>query len=796
MEPGRRGSRASISWAKQGIIAGPLFTISHLLYVLVADVALVGQYAWVSLGMPLGMLAAFSGLFFVQVFNLNRRPVRLITMAYGAFYVVIVTILPLPLGGNMANELHGIIRLIAVSPWYATWERSIVYGVLSWAGIACYGITVASAVACELPGGKHLFDMALLRVKKETGRAFNAIFRTPRTRAIGHQLRFGKSLLVLISCVVLSATFITGNQIWYAPTFKLEYSASMLNDIRLEYWLGVDEQFTNDSYPLVNPPVAGYVAGSNASVDISSAMALPDPLHAAQIYVNLTYTNMSNIHAGIIPWSARLSRWTANWSISADNATLSLVNVSAGMASLLETARAGSGHLPLLLEGYTRSRLAALAKMHGAIAMAHRPEWVIYGDANGEPVFPDYSAWDRIARLFFDHGIQIQSVFGLDPFLMKFDEYAPRLRGIQKARLAGPPYWRAVLEGHMYNVERAGEARQAATEAYFWEHYGWNITREHNAAVNGVDEALGGKNGFFQETWARNTMTDEIYAENAAKWRALFNEMQVTTLPNGTHDETAYFKQINCGTMDSLVDIMDGDVDDALFNHYLGSDLPWDVAGYMFYRGNNQPYWTYGFTQLLSTKPQNHPREERMVYLGCVGQGVYSADEYKEKCIRARSSSMASFSRDLTGDGRIDGFDSLVFDIMMVRATGVKRINLWPGIGPRSPSCCDYREFPRELSSGRVNNNASHAFFTTVADILSQDWSLEFDIVPGQEHYWDKHLTDILMDFMRPKGLSVLAIFGFLFASIVLYQRHWERKKNVLLGIKHRQQQQQQQHHQ
>ncbi|MBN2151139.1 MAG: hypothetical protein JW839_06840 [Candidatus Lokiarchaeota archaeon] len=773
------------SWVKHGTIAGPLFNISYILYVLVTDVALVGSYAWISLGMPLGLTAAFVGIFFVQIFNLNRRPVRFITMVYGIFYIIIVTILPLPMGGNMANSLHNIIRLVAMSPWYATWERSAVYGVLSYAGIACYALTVVCAIASESPLGRRAFDMALLRVKKEPGRAFAALFRTARARKVGNSLRFGKSLIVIITSIALSATFITGNQLWYATTYKLEYSSGMLNDLRLEYWLGVDEQFTNDSYPLLEPP-GGYTEGSNASINISSAMALPNPLHAAQIYANYTYTNMSNLYAGMIPWStrARLSQWTGNWSISPDNSTLRLVNISAGMADLLEAARTGSGNISLLLEGYTHSRLVALARMNGAIAMAHRPEWVIYGDANGEPVFNDYSAWDRIARLFFNYGIQIQSVFGLDPFLMKFDQYAPRLRGIQKARLTGPHYWRATLEGHMYNVERGGEERQAETEAYFWDHYGWNLTREYNEATYGIDEALGAKNTFFQETWARNTMDDETYAENAAKWRALFEEMHVTVLPNGTPDEAAYFKQINCGTMDSLVDIMDGDVDDALFNHYLGSDLPWDVAGYMFYRGNNQPYWTYGFTYILSMKPQNHPREERMVYLGCVGQGVYSADEYKEKCIRAKSSTMASFSRDLNGDGRVDGFDSLAFDIMMVRATGVKRINLWPGIGPRDPICCDYREFPRELTSGRVNNNDSHTFFTQMADLLSQDWQLEFDVVPGQEHFWDKHLTDIMMDFMRPKGLSVFAIFGILFTAIVLYQRFWERKKTALLALR------------
>lgn len=782
--PGR--SRALAFLARHAIVAGPLFNMTFMLYVLVTDVFLVGSYAWVSLGMPLGLTAAVAGLFLVMIFNVSRRWVRFIALAYGVFYIVIVSILPLPAGGNLANTLHNIIRLFVLSPWYVTWERSIVYGILAYASIACHGLTVAGVIACELPAGKQAFTRERLLAKRAPGRVLSSIFKTPQARNTLHALRHGKSAIALIATTAICATFVTANQLWFTTTFTMQYSADMLADLRLEYWLGVDEQFTNDSYPLINPPAMGYAAGDNASINISSTMALANPFHAAQVWVNVSFSNLSNVYFNMIPWGARLSAWTGSWRVPADNATLELVNITAGMAALLEAARTGPGSIHLVLEGYTASRLAALGTMNGAIVVAHRPDWTIYGNDQGEPVFYDPSAWDRVAWLFYTHGIQVQTVFGLDPFLMKFDHYAPRLRGIQKARLEGPWYWRAVLEGHMYNVERGGEERRAATEAYFWELYGWNLTAAYNNETYGIDKGLSDKNGFFQDTWAKNTMTEAIYAENAAKWAALFREMQVTVLPNGTHDETAYFKQINCGTMDSLIDLMDGDEDDAMFNHYLGSELPWDVAGYMFYRGNNQPYWTYGYTQLLAVKPPNHPREERMVYLGCMGLDCYSVDNYKETCIRARDDTMTAFTRDLNGDGRINGFDSLLFDIMMVRSTGVKRINLWPGNGPRSLSCCDYREFPRAMTSGVVNNNDTHDFFEQVAGILARNWTLEFDLVPGKEHYWDKHFTDIMMDLMRPKGLWVLAIFGAAFTLLVAYQRRWERRKETLLAAARR----------
>ncbi len=241
--------------AKYGIVAGPLFNISFILYVLMTDIALVGSYAWVSLGMPLGLISAFIGIFFVAIFNLNRRWVRFIVMAYGIFYIVIVTILPLPLGGNVANSLHNVIRLVTLSPWYATWERSPVYGVLSYASIACYAMTVVATIICEF---KNPFAMDYLRAKKAPGRVFDAMFKSPAAREVGNALRHGKSVLVLITTVVLSGLFITGNQLWFAPQFTMEYKSDMLDDLRLEYWLGVDEQFTNGTFPLISPPVAGY----------------------------------------------------------------------------------------------------------------------------------------------------------------------------------------------------------------------------------------------------------------------------------------------------------------------------------------------------------------------------------------------------------------------------------------------------------------------------------------------------------------------------------------------------------
>ncbi|MFX0098786.1 MAG: hypothetical protein ACFFCS_04335 [Candidatus Hodarchaeota archaeon] len=762
---------------KYGLVAGPLFNITFIMYVLVTDIVLVGSYAWVSLGMPLGLSCAFVGVFGVAIFNINRHWVRWIITIFGLVYIFIAISLPYLWGGNFANYLHSIIRFIGMSPWYSTWDRSGIYSILSWLSIFCYGVTTLGTILCEV---KNPFRKDYRRAARKPGKLFTKIFGSNKPRTPGRNLQCAKSLIFLISCVIMSGVFITGNQLWFAPTFTMEYDADMLDDLRLEYWVGVDEQFHNGSFPVLNS-TPGYVAGDNASINISSLMSLPDPFHAAQVYINYTFTNLSNIYAGMIHWSHRLRYWTANWSIQTDNSTLELVNINANMATLLNASVMGTGNITLLLEGYKDSRLTALGTMHGAIAMS-RSDWMVYGNLAGDYYFPDYSAWDRITWLFYNYGIQIQSYFGLDPFLLKFEDYAPRLRGIQKARLEGPYYWRATLEGHMYNVERGGEERRQATLEY-WDELGWNLTQEYNYEAYGINESLNDKNTFFMEVWARNSMNDALYSENARKWRDLFDEMKNTTLPNGTTDPTAYFKQINCGTTDSLLDIMDGDTDDAIYNRYLGSELPWDVAGYMFYRGNDEAYWTYGFSKLLVSKPLNHPLEEKMVYLGCVGQGCYSADEYDESNIRGKPAGGSIFMQDFNYDGMINGFDSLVFDIMMVRTTGVKRINLWPGAGPRS-TCCDYREFPRELISGQTNNNDTHDFFVQMVQVLSQDWSLEFDVVPGQEHYWDKHFTDILMDFQRPKGLLVLAIFGGLFYALTLYQRSWDAKKARLIQIK------------
>jgi hypothetical protein len=229
----------------------------------------------------------------------------------------------------------------------------------------------------------------------------------------------------------------------------------------------------------------------------------------------------------------------------------------------------------------------------------------------------------------------------------------------------------------------------------------------------------------------------------------------------GTHEASLRFKLVNCGMDYNMQDYVDADPDFAMFAHNLGYGTHFAVDGYMAYRGQDEPYWTYGFVKLLSQKQAVVPHEERLIVLGCLNSNPYTFSSVLDPGSQFLLDGETSWTRDVNGDGLANGFDALMLDIMMCGASGIPRVNLWPGGGPRS-TCCDYRQIPTMVPDGKD-------FFIEMASVLNKTMDIQFRFLPNSEHFWDKILVDITMDLMRPKGLVLIPIAAglfFLFAMI------------------------------
>ncbi len=64
------------------------------------------------------------------------------------------------------------------------------------------------------------------------------------------------------------------------------------------------------------------------------------------------------------------------------------------------------------------------------------------------------------------------------------------------------------------------------------------------------------------------------------------------------------------------------------------------------------------------------------------------------------------------------------------------------------------------------------------AKLLNQSYNIQFSFLPGHEHYWDKTLTDVVMNFEAGWGLISFGIALGLIAFFSIHQirilRKWE----------------------
>jgi hypothetical protein len=224
------------------------------------------------------------------------------------------------------------------------------------------------------------------------------------------------------------------------------------------------------------------------------------------------------------------------------------------------------------------------------------------------------------------------------------------------------------------------------------------------------------------------------------------------------------------------VDYVDGDPDEGRYDHNLGVGTHFAVDGYMLYRGAGEPYWVYGFANLLANKPKVIPNQQTLVLLGCVGTDPYSPSFTLEEGSQFQlKSGNGSWTRDINGDGKQSGYEALILDMMMCFALGIPHVNIWPGAGPLS-NCCDYRQYAETL----VPSNQD--FFVETAKLLNESWTIQFDFLPGHEHYWDKILNDDLMNFEHAGALIFFPIAAGLISFFSIHQLRILKRREIDLN--------------
>ncbi|MHA1716380.1 MAG: hypothetical protein ACTSXP_12120 [Promethearchaeota archaeon] len=765
------------------LICGPIFHSSIFIYIFGYDIIHIASYAEMSLAFPISIAMLLIGGNILLVIQVKKRSARLGIGLIAVLYVVVALIFP------AFNNNFNFARIFVLSPWSVIPTVSPVWAFLSWASITCYILSLIGIIRLD---GIHTFvflvafiplislimllDANLLMASagltgfvllfvgifprvflKENspiiGKHINPYTREFRRRQ-NERYRFRYcGTVAFVTMLVVGSVLVSGNLVWYTRTYTLHYNA---NSVSVEYWLGADEQEFTGIFNL-NSPAIPVSTGDNVTIDLSPLesitgyMGQPDKFYAVRFLINENDRTQKDLYRDYHCW----------YFLSYNFTKLTVLNVSNVLAYILESARNGTSQLNITCVGYHKSRIQALGATKACIVLTSGIGAPVPMNITGN--HPEFNA---TAFLYDKFNIRIQAALGCGPgYLTNLNEstylpkndytippQAPYIQAWQNTRVEGPAYYRRVIEGVMLNIEKIHHPwRQEMVESFVNVKLGMNITGN------------GGEHTFWEFYWSQNTMSDADYQGNLSRWNDFIDRLYYNvTWPNGTTDESLRFKLINCGIQENLIDYFDGDPDMAMFYHNLGFGTHFAVDGYMFYRGSNQPYWVYGYCRALARKPKVVPYEERLVLLGCIGSKPYRND-YRLERLSCFKPAGGDWTRDVNGDGEDNGFDALLLDIMMVGACGIPRVCLWPGPGPRS-SCCDYREWPRNL----VGYNESRDFFIEMASILNKSWDIQFAKLPSDEHYWDKVLTDIIMDFRREKSLLVLLFFAGLFTGFIL----------------------------
>ncbi|MFX0101462.1 MAG: hypothetical protein ACFFCS_17945 [Candidatus Hodarchaeota archaeon] len=767
------------------LITGPLFHLSISIYLYGVDIIHIATYAEMSLALPVSLLTLLCVGFGILVVQVKKHSARLGLGVLAIVYIVMALATP------AFDAEFNLIRALGLSPWMVAPEVSPIFAILAWTSIGAYILTLISIVRLDgihllvplmfavpvaafislvednillgtigLVGLTLAFVSILPRVliKKNApimGQDINPFTKTFR-RALRSRKKFRYTgTVTFLGAIIVGSILLTGNLLWYTQTYTLHYDA---NSVSIEYWIGADENEYNGTFQISSHVGVNVSATDNVTIDLSPLSALPERLYATRFFINYT-TNDKFWNYGT---------W---WYLSNDQTILNLVNISSTLANRINLVRNATDYINLTCVGYYTSRIQALSDTKAVMVTTGGIGGGVpyYKSANQTNDRPEFNA---TVHLYDNWSIGIQAQLGCGPgYLLNLWNWTntslhntppqgPYIEQMQDTRLYGPPAYRRVIEGVMMNIEKIhGEWRMEMIENYTKDTLGWEIETEELS--------------FYEWYWSQNTLSEAEYFGNLSQWNnfidGLYNTVQ---LPNGTPDETARFRFINCGIPENLIDYWDGDPDYAMYYHNLGYGTHFATDGYMFYRGRNQPYWVYGYLKFLANKPKVVPHEEKLILLGSVGTGAYRNDFTLEEFSQFKAAGSDEWIRDINDDGNENGFEALLLDMMMTGAMGIPRINIWPGPGPRS-DCCDYREWSRNL----VDYNESRDFFVEMRDALAQDWDIQFAKLPDDEHYWDKILVDIVMDFRRPKGLWVFAIFGIL---VILFSLFHGRILNII----------------
>ena len=252
----------------------------------------------------------------------------------------------------LPQSIFNIDRSFALSPWEVTWSASIIWNLLAYATLICYGLTIVGVIWLEIPRTRHPFTKAYIPWTNE-------------------HLKFRyKGTVIFILSIFIGVILFTGNQYWYTQTFTLHYTPNSQNS--LEYWIDIDE---NDFYGNLSLISTGpFSAGDSIDINTSVLMNNSDPFYPTSfnLYDTPTYNMPNNIFAdNEITAMLSAGNWTnldnnvTWWTLSADRTVLNLTNISAGLASWLNSIV--GGYLPVYVQGYFQSRLEALNETHACI---------------------------------------------------------------------------------------------------------------------------------------------------------------------------------------------------------------------------------------------------------------------------------------------------------------------------------------------------------------------------------------------------------------------------------------------
>nr|MDO8115086.1 hypothetical protein [Candidatus Sigynarchaeota archaeon] len=694
------------------MIVGPVYHLGYLLYVFMADIIETAGYAEMSLAFPVALLSMMGTGLVLLIVNIRRRSARIGIIIIATLDLILS--LAMPWSGKLFNAA----RLVVFSPWLVRADTSLIWAILSISGVALYGVSVVAIVLFEAKKIPNPY-------KKES------VLAASRARHVKVP-----GTIAFLGAIVLGVLFITGNQDWYSQPYTLHYTA---NSASVEYWCGVQEQYYNANFSITYPAVP-IVAYDNVTVDLMPARSLADPFFPVRFQIDVSPAIIDQMNI------AEINNYTGmyfhdiycNYSswyyLSPDFSTLHLVNVPAVLATRLEYARNGTMPLNLTCTGYYQSRLHVLNQTHACIV-----SYVPRNYTSNTPIF-NATMW-----LYYNWGIHVQTPHGCGiGFLTDFDMLKAELLDWQDTRAKGPYYYREVIEGAMYDVEKIDMntpvvGRRAQIQAYINQTLGWTLP-----------DSMTDEHSFGEWYWGLNSMPEPLYYTWLDKWNELIDDLYAGGTREGekTQNSSLRFKLVNCGMDYNMEDYIDGDPDYSMFAHDLGYGTHFAVDGYMAYRGQDEPYWTYGFVKLLSQKQKVVPHEERLIVLGCMNTDPYAYTSVLDPGSQFRFDENSTWTRDVNGDGLANGFDALMLDIMMCGASGIPRVNLWPGYGPRS-TYCDWMQIPAMVGPGRD-------FFIDMASVLNKSLDIQFQFLPSSEHFWDKILVDVTMDLMRLKGLLIL----------------------------------------